>query len=108
MSTAISRGQFRAAIEPLEARLFLSATPEKFNLLNLLGYDRLGESYKYRSTVSLDSDFGAAENETVTTRVAIAAKKKQFDDHASNVVKTTSVSGGLTGTSAWYRDSSGV
>jgi hypothetical protein len=97
-----------ACVERLEDRLFLSASPEKFNLMNLLGYDRRGSWHKYRSTISVDSDFGAGTSKTVSTKVSIASKKKEYDGHASNVVKTTEIGGGATATSAWYRDSSGI
>jgi hypothetical protein len=108
MSTAITSDRACARIEPLEHRLLLSASPEKFNLMSLLGYDRLGASYKHRTTTTIASDIGAGGSSTVSTKTSIAAKKKMYDGHACNVVKTAVVGGSTTATTAWYRDSSGI
>jgi hypothetical protein len=108
MSTSIALARAPARIEPLEDRLLL-ASPEKFNLMSLLGYDRLGAWYKHRTTTTITSDIGSGGTSTVNTKTAIAPQKKVYDGHASNLVKTTVVGrSGATATSAWYRDSTGI
>lgn len=98
--------------EPLEGRqlLAVTVTSERFNLVSLLGYDRLGASYKYRTTATIEDSslFGTGGTTTVSTKLAVAKKRTTYDGHASNVVSVSAVDGSSKASSAWYQDSTGT
>src|SRR5690349_18235644 len=94
-------------IEPLEGCVFFTATPEKFNLFNLLGYNLAGASYKYRTTATFDDgDPSDASSEVLSTKQTVAANKQTYDAHAATVVKLTATSPATSITGAWFNSSS--
>jgi hypothetical protein len=96
------------AVEPLEGRLFCSATPEKFNLISLLGYNLAGASYKYRTMGTFDDgDPSDSTSETFSTKQTVGTKKQTYDGHASTIVKLSDTDPATTITGAWFGDSTG-
>lgn len=94
-------------IEPLEGRVFFTATPEKFNLFNLLGYNLAGASYKYRTTATFDDgDPADASSEVISTKQTIGTKKQTYDAHAATVAKLAASSPATSITGAWFNSSS--
>jgi hypothetical protein len=94
-----------ALIESLEPRTFLSTTPEQHNLMSLLGYDRLGSSWKYSSAVTVSAD-GDTDTQSGSAKVAVAATKVRYDGRDCNAVKFSS--GAVTLSTAWYTNSKGT
>lgn len=91
-------------IEALESRRFLSTAPT-YNFASLVGYDRLGSSWKYSSTVTLITD-GDTDTKTASAKVAVAASKVRYDGQDCSAVKFSSSD--LTISTAWYSNSKGT
>src|SRR4051812_37786593 len=90
-------------LETLESRTLLAATGsgERDNLVNLLGYDQAGSSWKYRTTY----DAGGSNSGVASAKVSVATTKQTFDGRDANPVKFSS--SGMTLSTAWYTTSKG-
>lgn len=99
-------GANTASLEQLEPRFFLSGAPESYNLMNLLGYDRRGASWKYNTTASYVDLDGEIQTRSQSTKVNIATAQAKYDGQLSNVVKFYGPD--VTLASAWYSNSKGT
>jgi hypothetical protein len=96
-------------IQRLENRVLYSTSPEQFDLLGLLGYDRRGASYKYRTTEEVDTnDVIPAGPATFSSKLTVASAQQLYDNHLSNVVKQAAASADITLKGAWFEDSTGT
>jgi hypothetical protein len=90
-------------MESLESREMLAAT---YQLQNLLCYNRLGASWTYGTSVSLETDASAKAKSSGTSKVAVGSKTQTYSNIACDVVKATSSA--MTTNSAWFTNSKGT
>lgn len=92
-----------SCFEPLENRMMLSTS---YDLMSLMGYNHLGASWKYSSSISMIGPDGGDDSFSQTTKIAIGSKKAKYDNHLSAIVRTGNSQASLS--TAWYTTSGGT
>jgi hypothetical protein len=92
-----------ACFEPLESRTLLSTS---YDFMSLMGYNRLGASWKYSTTGTVVGPTGQSESLTQSGKITIGSKKVKYDNQLSTVAKLATSDLNLT--TAWYSTAKGT